>query len=834
MASTKSGDHLESDASAHELSPTPPLRPITKVYLASLTAATLSTLLSLLTSAGLPGRHDGLLAFAVGAGVTLAYLAPINQGHRTQETLDVIVVLAAILLLQPGIAMLAVGLGPLLATAIRRHRTWAESIFNGATTALEAAAGGLVLVAIGWDTGAPRFALPQAVLATVLAGVAMYLVAKLALAAVISFQERLPLLTVWYDSTLGFERAEMLVYPAQLGIGLLAAIVANAEPWALALLLLPAIAVYTALEQHVAVRRRAEANLAEAQRIAQLGSLDWNVRKGDQRWSDELCRILGLAPDAAASRAAYLGVVHPADRPVVEAALDAATRAGTAYGIDHRIVRPDGVERIIHSRGEVVRGRGGQPERIVGTMHDVTERKRLEDKLAHQAFHDPLTDLPNRALFTRRLDQALERVERRRSEIAVLFLDLDRFKLINDTLGHEAGDQLLITVAQRLRTATRPADTVARLGGDEFTVLLEQAGDRAEVERVAERITAALAEPMTLVGTREIVVTTSIGIVWPGPDHQTGADLLRDADVALYRAKEGGRARFAVFDASMGAATRERVALEADLRRAIERDELRVLYQPKIELATGKTVAVEALIRWAHPKRGWVAPTAFIPIAEETGLIQPVGRWILNAACREAATWGALCAEPPALSVNVSGRQLHDPDLVADLERLLGETALEPRRLRLEITESVAMKNAEATIAALRKLQGAGVRVVIDDFGTGYSSLSSLRRFPVDTLQLDRSFVAELGRNREATTIAQAVIGLAHGLGLKVVAEGVEQGDQLAQLRALGCEQAQGNYFARPMDGPALAAYLRRPPGQPAGPIVAEAGWSAGELVDSR
>jgi len=444
---------------------------------------------------------------------------------------------------------------------------------------------------------------------------------------------------------------------------------------------------------------------------------------------------------------------------------------------------------------------------FVGTIHDVTVRKRLEERLQHLAYHDALTDLPNRLLFRECLDGAIARAGNR-VEIAVLFLDLDRFKLINDTFGHEAGDRLLIEVATRLRACVRPGDVVARMGGDEFTILLLHVANEADVLRIAERIIAEINEPIELPGDREMVVSTSIGIVRPGPEHRSGADLLRDADNALYRAKERGRNQYVLFDATMGAETKERVALEGDLRRAIERNELRVLYQPKIDLRNGHVVAIEAFLRWDHPERGWVPPSAFIPIAEEIGMIQQIGHWVLARACEEAVSWAKLSHDPPALSVNLSSKQLHDPELTTELRDLLEQYGLPANRLRLEITESVAMHNADATIQAMWKLQSLGVRVVIDDFGTGYSSLSSLQRFPVDTLQLDASFVANLGRNKEATTIAQAVIGLAHGLGLNVMAEGVERHEQVALLRELGCEQAQGNVFSEPLTGIELGRYL--------------------------
>lgn len=797
----------------------PPLRGGTKLYLIWLAAAAVCTTLALAIRADVPTGSQLLLAVVLTAGVTLALLAPINAGHRIALTLEIVPLLPLVLLFDPGVATLAAGVGSVAGHLLRpylpwlgprwRLAIWRSTVFNASSLALQAAAAGLALVAVGWQHDQPDFSLPEPLIAFVAAGLAIYVVERLTLAGVLAFQEGTPLATLFYDLTLGRQPAEYVDLLARLGVGLLAAVVADAQPWALILLLLPTAAVYAALRQHVAMRRRAEMNLAAAQQVAHLGSLDWDLRVDDQQWSQALFALLGLSPrNTLSTTRSYLAVVHPDDRAAVEQTF-ARARQGEGYAIDHRIVRPDGEERFVHSRGEVVRDRDGQARRIVGTVHDVTERKHLEARLEHQAFHDPLTDLPNRAFFTRRLDQALDRHNGATADFAVLFLDLDRFKLINDTLGHEAGDQLLIAVGTRLRGIVRlPSDVVARLGGDEFTVLLDDVRDEAEAVGVAERIIAAMTAPITLLETREIVVSTSVGIVRPGPDHHTGAEVLRDADNALYRAKEGGRNRYAVFDASMRAETAERLALEADLRHALERDEMRVLYQPKVELATGRVVAVEAFLRWDHPARGWISPGRFIPIAEETGQIGEIGAWVLATACREAAAWSRVTADPPVLNVNLSGKQLHDPALVADLVSLLATTDLPPRRLRLEIAETTAMKNAEATIQALGRLQQIGVRVVIDDFGTGSSSLTSLRRFPVDTLQLDHSYVAELGADPGATKVAQAVIGLAHGLGLQVVAEGVERPDQLAQLRDLGCEQAQGNLFAPPLPAPDLAAYL--------------------------
>jgi diguanylate cyclase (GGDEF)-like protein len=456
-----------------------------------------------------------------------------------------------------------------------------------------------------------------------------------------------------------------------------------------------------------------------------------------------------------------------------------------------------------------VMDRKGAVKRIVGTVHDVTDRRRLEERLNFQAYHDPLTLLPNRAMFLRKLDQFFARY-RKSGSIALLFLDLDRFKLINDTLGHDAGDQLLRAVASRLESSVRPNDVVARLGGDEFTVLLANVPADADVLAVAERIISEINQPLTLLGTREVIISTSIGIVRPGPEHTSGTDLLRDADTALYRAKELGRNRYAIFDQSMGAATNERLILEEDLRGAIERGELSLVYQPRIDLASGRVVVVEALVRWMHPDRGDVPPSRFIPIAEETGQIEAIGRWILERAVAEAATWQRVVNPSPTLSLNITGRQLHDPDFVGRLVQLTAEAGMASGQVRLEVPESVVMKNLDGAIVALGRLQQVGTRVAIDDFGSGPSSLASLRRLPIDTLQLDRQFVTEIATNREAMTVAQAVIGLAHGLGLQVVAAGVERHEQVDQLAEIGCELAQGNYFCPPVAGPELIAYLIR------------------------
>ncbi|CAA9442421.1 MAG: diguanylate cyclase/phosphodiesterase (GGDEF & EAL domains) with PAS/PAC sensor(s) [uncultured Rubrobacteraceae bacterium] len=433
-------------------------------------------------------------------------------------------------------------------------------------------------------------------------------------------------------------------------------------------------------------------------------------------------------------------------------------------------------------------------------QQEIAERRELEEQLMHQAFHDPLTGLTNRTLFLDRLDLALARTEWREGKVAVLFMDLDNFKVINDSLGHEAGDQVLLAVAERLEESMGAEGTVARFGGDEFTVLLEDVASVSGAVRVAERIQEAMRAPFYLEG-RARFITTSIGIVLSTSGDEPPEVLLRYADTAMYQAKAVGRARHAVFDPSMTIAALERLELESDLRRALEREEFRVHYQPKVALGSGEVVALEALLRWEHPERGLVLPDEFVTIAEETDLIVPIGRWVLEEACRQTRLWQDRSPGRSALKtcVNLSARQFQHHALVEEVAAILRETGLDPASLDLEITESVVMDDAPSTLAKLQKLKDLGVNLTIDDFGTGYSSLSYLRRFPVDFLKIDRSMIQGLGEDPKNEAIVSAVVNLAHALGERVVAEGVETEKQLACLREIGCDFAQGYYFARPL-----------------------------------
>ncbi|MBA3533786.1 MAG: EAL domain-containing protein, partial [Ardenticatenales bacterium] len=446
----------------------------------------------------------------------------------------------------------------------------------------------------------------------------------------------------------------------------------------------------------------------------------------------------------------------------------------------------------------------------------ISERKAFEEQLAHHAFHDTLTGLPNRTLFHDRVERALARAVRQGHYIAILFLDLDRFKVVNDSLGHGLGDELLIQVAQRLQDCVDEESTVARLGGDEFTILLEKVTDVTHATHVAERIATALRAPVTLEH-RTLFITTSIGIVLNGSEHSRPDDLLRDADVAMYRAKARGKAQYEVYDASMNTQALERLELETDLRQAVERGEFEIYYQPLVlhgspsEGTPGRIIGTEALIRWQHPRHGLVSPGKFIPLAEEMGLILPMGQWILKEACQQLRKWQrAFPGDPPLLvSVNLSARQFQQATLVAQIAQVLQESSLLPKCLKLEITESVLMEDAAATLETLRRLKELGVQLSVDDFGTGYSSLSYLKRFPIDMLKIDRSFVQGLEDKSGDRAIVLAIISLAHTLNLEVIAEGVETRQQATILHEMGCKIGQGYYFARPMPAAELTEHLQ-------------------------
>ncbi|HXF98704.1 MAG TPA: EAL domain-containing protein [Gaiellaceae bacterium] len=443
---------------------------------------------------------------------------------------------------------------------------------------------------------------------------------------------------------------------------------------------------------------------------------------------------------------------------------------------------------------------------IVVTARDVTERRALEEQLAHQAFHDPLTGLANRALFLDRVGHALERGRRRRNLFAVLFVDLDDFKTVNDSLGHEAGDELLVEVARRLERSLRPEDTCARLGGDEFAILVENLTGPGAAQVVALRVLAAVSEPVSVLGA-PVRVEASVGIAL-GTGAQSAGEIMRSADLAMYRAKGEGKGRFAVYEPALHERVLARLALKADLQRAALADEFELRYQPIVELRTGAVVAVEALLRWRHPERGLLGPDEFVAVAEETGVILPLGRFVLEAACREAARWRRLACPRLGVHVNISARQLMGAQLADEVAGALARSGLDPTALTLEITEN-ALLESDVVLCRLAALKRDGVRVAIDDFGTGYSSLNYLRRLPVDTLKIAKAFVTDLAESREQQRLASAILRLGATLGLETVAEGVETPEQARALRTLGCRYAQGFLFARPLPAGEVDVLLR-------------------------
>jgi diguanylate cyclase (GGDEF)-like protein/PAS domain S-box-containing protein len=682
----------------------------------------------------------------------------------------------------------------------------------------------------------------------------------------------------------------------------------------------------------VLARRRTEealhasqASLVEAQRIARLGSWTLDLVTNQLTWSDEIFRIFEIDPTRfGASYEAFLAAIHPDDRAAVNRAYNESLKNRTPYEIEHRLLMPDGRIKYVYERCETHYDDLGHPLRSIGTVQDVTERVRIEqrlraseqrlraivdaepecvkivddggrvvemnaaglamieadsldqvrgaeaaclvvpeqretwnafirsvlrgergtlefeiaglkgarrwlethavpirdeasgramvlavtrditrhkqteERLSFLANYDTLTGLPNRRLFTDRLQQAMIEAERHERLVGVVFLDLDRFKNINDTLGHDAGDEVLKAVAERLTGTVRRGDTVARLSGDEFTLVLADMGHIDDAARVAQKILDIFATPFRVAG-RELHVTASIGITVFPFDVQDVSSLLRNADTAMYRAKESGFNTFRFYSADMTVKAANNLALENDLRVAIEREELVLHYQPLVDCRTGVITAVEALVRWLHPRRGLLSPDQFIPLAEETGLIRPLGDWVLREACRQARRWQLMKGCGLRVGVNFSPEQLHGRDAARLVDKVLKESGLPPDSLDLEITESVLLERDSGTLDALNRLNDLGVALTIDDFGTGYSSLAYLKRYPIAALKVDRSFTRDIVHDPDDAAITQAIISVARTLGLHVVAEGVETAEQREFLRGCGCDSVQGYYFSRPL-----------------------------------
>jgi diguanylate cyclase (GGDEF)-like protein/PAS domain S-box-containing protein len=532
-----------------------------------------------------------------------------------------------------------------------------------------------------------------------------------------------------------------------------------------------------------------------------------------------LQQFLGYTTHELRDRRFYHFVPDEETGDVATAVAAVATGAATSLTIEQRYVRKDGdvvwaaltMSRAAAHAGEHADGASAHaPVGVIAMVQDISRRKSLEARLTHQASHDPLTNLANRTLFKQRVELALQRAQQR-ERVVVMFLDLDNFKAVNDSLGHGAGDQLLVTAAARLLNATRGSDTVARLGGDEFAILLENVRDDDETRIVAERIARAMRQPITI-GPESVVVGASIGIARPHAECEGADEILRNADVAMYTAKGAGKGRYQFFEPSMHTAVVDRLELENDLRRALTAGELELHYQPLVQLDSERVVGAEALLRWAHARRGLLQPTDFIGIAEDTGLIVPIGRWVLREACRQAHAWWHDLPddEHMSIAVNVSGRQLQDPSFVADVAEALADSGLAPARLVLEITETIIMQHTGEMLGRLHELKALGVQLAIDDFGTGYSSLSYLQQFPIDIIKIDKAFIEGLARDPAGAAVTRTIIGLGWTLGLSTIAEGIEAPQQRAMLHELGCTLGQGFLFARPL-APHEASQLQRP-----------------------
>jgi len=543
------------------------------------------------------------------------------------------------------------------------------------------------------------------------------------------------------------------------------------------------------------------------------GIWDWDLTTDRVYYSSRWNEMLGLIDEVIENTTdAWIERVHEDDREILKSSLESHLKDETAYlSCEHRILHHDGSYRWMLVRGLAIRDENGVATRVAGSLSDITDSKRAEHQLLKDALHDTLTNLPNRALFTDRLVQALTRTGRTPDHLfAVMFLDFDRFKLINDSLGHSYGDQILIEIAQRLKECTRDVDTVARLGGDEFAILLDDLDSEKTAEDVARRINHSLGQSFNLAG-RQIVSNASIGIAFSSLGYGHPEEMVRDADIAMYQAKTEGRARHIVFEKGMHVRAVTQMEMETNLRQAIEKELFSLAFQPVVDILTEKLTGFEALIRWKHPKIGFIPPGDFIPIAEETKLIVPIGRWVVLEACQQMKKWRTKYPDLDlTVSVNISPAQFSDIHLIDDIKNFLEKTELEGKSLKVEITESAIMENPHEVTQRLKELRKLGIQLHIDDFGTGYSSLSHLHKFPIDALKIGRSFVISMGASQDSMEIVRTIIALAHNLNLHTVAEGVESKADLDQLKKLDCDFAQGYYFSKPLSVKDATAYIAK------------------------
>ena len=576
------------------------------------------------------------------------------------------------------------------------------------------------------------------------------------------------------------------------------------------------------LEQKIKQLADSQSSLSEAQRMAAIGNWRWDIDGHSVTWSDEMWRVLNASGGSSQepSLRKFLRCIAPKERALVATEIRALTNVARDFSGEHRLRINDKSERILFHQGASEADEQGRVFRIHGTIQDITDRKLAEEQIRHLALYDSLTGLPNRQFFKESLEHAVARAKRGKENLAALFIDLDRFKRINDTLGHAAGDGLLQEAAQRLRHCVRQSDflgregdqpqrVIARLGGDEFTISLIDLKDPQDAAKVATRILKELERPFSI-GGQELNVTASIGIAVYPDDGQDSETLLKNADVAMYQAKAAGKNAYMFFAKEMNAAALEKLKLENDLKHAVERDQFVLHYQPKIDIESNRVCGVEALIRWRHPERGLLAPGVFIGMAEEIGMIVPIGQWVLRTACHQLKTWRSMNLPDITMAINLATPSFRSAALPSEVLAVLTEFGLAPDLLELEVTESMLMEYVDDTMTTFNQLRQIGVKLSIDDFGTGHSSLSYLRRFRIDQLKIDRSFITDIAFNRDDAAIIAAIISLGLSLGIQVVAEGVETQAQANMLRENGCRFFQGYYFGRPLPGEELVERMTK------------------------
>lgn len=574
---------------------------------------------------------------------------------------------------------------------------------------------------------------------------------------------------------------------------------------------------YTVRELH-----NSRVRLTNAQRIAQLGNWEVDTNTLTMSWSEEVYRILGVDQESVTpTLSAMLSLIHEEDREQVRHWFSLALKTGGGHSINHRVISPKGGVCNVYQQVEAIIDLDGNVTQLHGTLQDITERQKFEDKIRELAYFDSLTGLPNRESFMMHVEQSIKSASRHKHELAALFMDLDNFKRINDTLGHTIGDLMLKAIAERLTDCLRSTDIlghetenvstnmVSRFGGDEFTLLLTEIHSSDDAAIVSQRIMESLTRPLNLAG-HEVVITPTIGIAVFPEDGNNSEVLFRNADTAMYAAKRNGKNQFQFYNKAMNVNARERLTMESQLRNALEHEELALHYQPQMELDKGHVIGVEALLRWQNSKLGNVPPDTFIPIAEDSGLIIPIGEWVLRTACVQLKAWQDTGVPILRVAVNISVRQFMHPGFLELVKQVLGETGLKPESLELEITESLLMQDVETAITLLRELKALGIQLAIDDFGTGYSSLSYLKRYPIDRLKVDKAFVQDITTNLQDAAITKAVIAMANNMDLRVIAEGVETEDQLNYLTDKHCHEVQGYYLSKPIPAHEICQFIEQ------------------------